>query len=520
MPGSSSPAAGERDATVRLQAERRSLARGGALSFIGSAGSAALGFLIVLAAARLMGEQGAGVLFQMIGLFSIVTVLAKVGLDSAALWLLPRLVEQEPTAVRRHVTYILAVAGASGALAGLVSGLVLPHLLALNANQQAVASVTTALSWFVPLGVLVLVAMGITRALGAIVPFVLYGNLGLPSLRLAAIVLAAGLGASTTLVVLSWATPLVPILAVLLGVTWQQLRRLDATGAGRSTPSTAARRTRWPKRAERRRVLGFALPRTASAGLEQLLVWLDVLIVGAMLGPAAAGLYGAATRFIAAGLVVDTALRIVVSPRFSLMLHRQDTEGVQDLYRTATRWLVLFATPGFVLLTAFAPVVLSWLGPAFVDAATTLVVLSVGATVAFLAGNIHSVLLMSGHAGWAAINKVVAVLVSVVGCFSLIPFFGLTGAALAWSAAILVDAASAAVEVHFLVGVAPELPAALSSLLISVLTVGVPATIVRLTLGPTNLAFVAGAAAGSAVFFLATFLLRERLQLSGLRGAT
>lgn len=505
--------------THQRHLERRGLARGGALSFLGSTGSAALGFLIVLAAARLMGEAEAGVLIQVIGLFSIVTVLAKVGLDSAALWLLPRLMEQDPRSVGRHVTYVLTVAGLAGATAGIVTGALLPRLLALNEAQRGVAEATSALAWFVPAGVLVLVSMGVTRALGALVPYVVWGNLALPALRLAAVVVAASIGATSMLVTIAWAVPLVPILSVLLLVTLLRVNRLRRTVAPIPSASERAAAPGWPSRSERRRVLGFALPRTASAGLEQLLVWLDVLIVGALLGPAAAALYGSATRFIAAGLVVDTALRVVISPRFSLLMHRQDIPGTQDLYRTATRWLVLFATPGFVLLVIFAPVLLSWLGPGFADAETALVVLAVGAMVTFLAGNIHSILLMSGHPGWAASNKAAAVLVSVVGCLTLVPWLGLTGAALAWSAAMLVDAAAAAVEVYRLVGVSPEIGVGLFSLALSVLSVGAPAALARATLGPTNLALLVGAAGGSALFLLTMYLLRERLQLSGLRGA-
>lgn len=511
MPGLADPStAGVVDSRP---AERRALARGGALSFAGSAGSALLGFLVVLAAARLMGDTGAGVLLQMIGIFSIVTVLAKAGLDSASLWLLPRLADEDVSAVRRHVLFILMTALTTGCLAALATGLVLPQLLALNTAQREVSESAAALSWFVPLGVLVLVTMGITRALGALVPFVVFGNLGLPLLRLIAVVLAAGLGASSVTVTLAWAAALVPILAALLWVTARQItpRRSSAT----HFPSAR----RWPTRAERRKVVGFALPRSVSAGLEQLLVWMDVLIVGVMLGPAAAGLYGAATRFIAAGLIVDAALRIVVSPRFSLLMHRADVAGTQDLYRTATRWLVLFATPGFVLLVIYAPVLLSWLGPSFSPAAPALVILGTGAMITFLAGNIHSVLLMSGHAGWAAVNKAVAVVVSVTGCALLIPVLGLTGAAVAWTAAMLIDAAMAAIQVRRLVGVQLEFAAGLGSLMISLLAVGLPAALLRWWIGTTNVALVGSVMAGGLIFLLVIYLLRGRLQLTGLRAS-
>src|SRR5699024_6849766 len=70
------------------------------------------------------------------------------------------------------------------------------------------------------------------------------------------------------------------------------------------------------------RIGRYAAPRVVSESLSQLLVWLDVLIVGAIAGPAAAGVYGAATRIAAAGSLVDQAIRVVVAPIFSRLLHR------------------------------------------------------------------------------------------------------------------------------------------------------------------------------------------------------
>lgn len=99
--------------------------------------------------------------------------------------------------------------------------------------------------------------------------------------------------------------------------------------------------------------------------------------------------------------MIDSAIRVVVSPQFSSMLHLKDIKGVQNLYGIAAVWLVLFATPIYIVLAFFAPVALSLLGPDFQSGRSSLIVLCIGAIITFLAGNIHSVLLMSGRSGWA-----------------------------------------------------------------------------------------------------------------------
>src|SRR5699024_8975266 len=162
-------------------------------------------------------------------------------------------------------------------------------------------------------------------------------------------------------------------------------------------------------------------------------------LVGTLAGTAAAGIYGGASRLIAAGFVVDTAIRVVVSPRFSRFLHEGRLAQLQDLYRTAAVWLVLFATPVYLVLGIFAPTVLSWLGSGFVAGSAALLILSVGSIITIMAGNIHSVLLMSGHSGWAAFNKLIVMILNVIGNIVLVPWIVIVGDVLAWTVRMMTD---------------------------------------------------------------------------------
>lgn len=506
--------------------ERASLARGASLSFVGAATSAVLGFLLIFLTARFAGAYGAGVLVQVIGVFTIVTVLTKLGMDSAALWLIPRYLLGRTAHVRSLIRFVVLVAAIAGVLAALAVALGAALMTRLSGPAAAgdVAGDATravvAVAWALPAGAVLLVLLAVARALGAVRPFVLLGNIALPALRVVIVLAAVVLGSSTVLIAQAWVAPLVPVLLALWWVVHRRLRRLETDQQSRAAQHdqdrAAGEVTRFPPAADRAQVVRFAAPRSVSAVLEQGLVWAHVLLVGAIAGTAAAGIYGSATRFIAAGLIIDTAIRLIVSPRFSALLHEERMEQVQQLYRTATGWLVLFATPAFLLLALFAPTVLRWLGPDFDEGAPALAVLAGGALITFLAGNIHSVLLMSGHSGWAAINKAVALSVCVAGCLVLIPVYGMVGAALAWAAATLVDAAMAAVQVRRLVGVRPEVAAALTSLAVAVIAV-LPAVPVRWFWGEGTLPFLAATVLALVAFGVLCVLLRNRLQLADVR---
>ena len=107
--------------------------------------------------------------------------------------------------------------------------------------------------------------------------------------------------------------------------------------AGRGGETSLRRQAFFPEKVRRQALVNFAIPRTLSAALEQTLVSVDVVIIGVLVGSGGAGIYGGASRFIQAGMIVDSALRLVVAPRFSALLHLGRREELLDTYITATQ---------------------------------------------------------------------------------------------------------------------------------------------------------------------------------------
>lgn len=484
--------------------EKRDLARGGALSFVGSALSAVLGFLFTVYLANALGDAGVGVVLQAISAFTIALALSKFGMDSTAIWLLPRLKLTEGRAIPGVLTELSCIVLAAGISAAIVLEVFAPKLWR---DSPEVAEAIRAVAWFLPAGALMLLLVSVLRALGNVRTYVLLGNVALPTLRLPSVIIAVTLGGSLAFVSAAWAAPIILVLVISLVVL---SRYLAPFRVGPKPPRD------WTRT---RQIIGFSLPRTASAGMEQAIVWLGVLLVGILAGPAAAGVYGGASRFVQAGLIIDSAIRVVVSPKFSAMLHTRDTQGVQNLYGIAAVWLVLFASPLYILLAFFAPVALSLLGHEFRAGAASLIVLCIGAIITFLAGNIHSVLLMSGRSGWAAFNKAVVLVITVSGSLILIPWIGFLGAAITWAISMTVDAVLAVIQVRRFVGVTVRPAQVLLPLAVSLGTVGVASALCLWLLGATWVGLITAIVTGGSAFLGACFLLRTRLNLDGLGAA-
>lgn len=488
--------------TVEIAHAHRELARGGALSFFGAATSALLGLIVIVVLGRALGDAGAGIVIQTIAVFTIALAVARFGMDSTALWILPRLQDTETQLVRHTTWYLVIVSGGVGALCA-VGMVFATNVIEPRADSTALTQAIRATAPFLPIAAMLTTALTATRALGRVSAYVWVGNIALPAMRPIAILVAVGIGAGLTGAAVAWTLPLVPALFLAVLVLVALTRRYEPGGA----------LTLWQRRIPQR-TLSYALPRVASASLEQLLIWVAVLGVGAFAGAAAAGVYGAASRFIAAGLVVDAALRVVVAPMFSKYEGRGDHGALSAIHRSATRWLVLLSTPVFVLLAVFAETWLSLVGPAFTEGAAVLALMCAGALVTFFAGNIHSVLLMSGRSGLAALNKLVVVIVTILLIIVLTPAFGILGAASAWCIGSMLDATLATLEVRFILCLSLSLTAGLYPLIVGLIAVGVPAMVIALGLGQSWGALILATGIGGIAFLGWCWTDRERLQLT------
>lgn len=495
--------------TNHQRAAQVSFARAGLLSLFGAAVSASLGFALSFLLARTLGDRDYGVVLQAIAIFSIALSVGRLGMDSASLWVCARsrsLTRERLNAAIRMMLWSTVIGCGVAAAIVCTAGWLLRSSSSSDASQVGAALLAS--GWALPFAGVVVVVLSASRGLGAIKPYVLIGNVGLPVVRIIGATVAALAGWRVTGQSFVWAgaTAIVAVAAI-----WVLRQQLPGAHCNEVAISDRA--------GSRNEIARYAVGRTISAVLEQGLLYLDVVLVGILAGSAAAGVYGGAVRFAAAGLVADVAIRAVVAPRFGTLIQRREFGQLQALYRISAVWLVLLSAPVYLTLAFFAPAVLGWLGPEFVAGSTALVILSMGTMLTLAAGNIHSILLMGGRSGLAAANKAAALSTNIAANLILVPRIGIVGAAWAWTAAMLLDAALATLEVRRYVGVRPQVRAVAYPLVIAGVTFGLPSAVARAIWGPTSGAMVVAVVLSTGPFLAWCVIDRERLGLSNLIGA-
>lgn len=183
---------------------------------------------------------------------------------------------------------------------------------------------------------------------------------------------------------------------------------------------------------QRRLWLQSALPLLLVGGIQVINRHADLIMLGAMKGPEAAGIYRAATQgstLVAFGLMAVTA---ALAPVIASLHARGELLRLQRAASAAARAALLVSVPVAAVMIGYG----SWLlilifGEQFAPGAPALAILSAGQLVNAAAGSVGFLLTMTGHERDTARGVGVAAVANIVLNALLIPGWGATGAAIA-----------------------------------------------------------------------------------------
>ncbi len=392
------------------------LARGVGIGFALQVAGAGSAFVLQLGLARWLGATAYGRYTFVIAWSGILAIAAGMGFPTLVLRVLPDYSIREDWA---RVRGVLATSLVGTVLTGgLIALLGITLVLSLGWHGKASVADTVIGFVMVPLFAVMALQQEMVRSFRRI--GLAYGPSLLlrPSLVIlgAACFLAFGLqlDSSTALALTATATVLV--------IGLQAWRFRGALG-----PIVLSARALY----ERRIWVKAALPLLLVSGFIVIIEQTDIVIVGAILGNRAAGLYGAATKTASLVGLILVSVNAIGAPMFSVLFAQNRHEDLQQLVSAIAAWAFWPSCLLSIVLATCAPLVLTAFGPAFTAGAWQLRVLLVGQVVNAAAGSVGWLILLSGRQnvaarvyGWVALMHLVLLAV-------LTPVFGTVGAAAA-----------------------------------------------------------------------------------------
>jgi O-antigen/teichoic acid export membrane protein len=179
----------------------------------------------------------------------------------------------------------------------------------------------------------------------------------------------------------------------------------------------------------------------------------DTLILGAVKGPVAVGLYSVAHK----GADIITFILMAQNAAFAstaaTLYASGDIPRLQRLVTRMARWTLLCSAPIALALIVFGDLFLRFYGPQFGPARTALAILSFGQLVNVGMGSVGILLIMTGHERQAARAVAAAAAANIALTIALVPRWGAEGAAAAYAFSMILWNAWMAVSLHRNVGI-------------------------------------------------------------------
>lgn len=407
-----------------LDADRATLIRGAAGTLVVRGAGVAIGFVTALVLARLLGAADYGVLAWAFATLTLVQFVSVLGLNTLVLRDAAAFRATEAWGalrglVRRSAQIVLGMSAAVLLVAAALR--VALQLLGLEQPSRAFWIVLLGLPAVVLLPLRQALVQAFGRVVASQVPDLVIRPLLFLGLALAWWATAGDLSSGTAAAL--YVAALIGAVAVL-----EVLARWTLPPAVKTAAATY----------DTRRWLRAMPPLLAVSAWFVVMSQADVVIVGAWRGAEDSGIYSVANRCAALLGMAAIAINTPLAPLVASLYTVSELDRLRAAVTRAARAAVAVTAVGGIVLAVGADWFLSWFGPAFRDGDTALRMLCLGNIAAIPAGTATLILLMTGRHRAAVGGLCAGVVANLLLNLTLIPFWGLTGAAVAFIAGMLV----------------------------------------------------------------------------------
>lgn len=181
-----------------------------------------------------------------------------------------------------------------------------------------------------------------------------------------------------------------------------------------------------------RQLLSYSVPTALSGMFGVIISRVDRLFLGYYWPAADVGVYQAAAQLSVIMAIVLNAFNMILTPMIAEQYHRDNKEQLEELFRVNTKWGIYCVVP-LVLVIMFAAedIMTVLFGEAYIGGATALQILTVGQFINIATGATGIMLIMTGHQQqWFRLSMAIVV-INLILNLTLIPRWGIEGAAVA-----------------------------------------------------------------------------------------
>lgn len=184
-----------------------------------------------------------------------------------------------------------------------------------------------------------------------------------------------------------------------------------------------------------------AVPLVVVTGVEELLYWSDIVILGFMMPSESVSVYFAALRCMAIAGFIHYAFMLVFAREFSLANAEGDRTELQHRVHMASTWTFWLTIPAVLVTLAAGPLLLSLFGEEFLSGQIIMAVIGLGLVGKSIVGQASNLLIVVGRERLNVLIAAYALVLNIAVSVSLVPILGILGAAVGTALSQIVRAA-------------------------------------------------------------------------------
>jgi O-antigen/teichoic acid export membrane protein len=198
----------------------------------------------------------------------------------------------------------------------------------------------------------------------------------------------------------------------------------------RRTPPGARILRPWPRRLEPE-VRSFSAAAVGSLILEFVAAHVDKIALGYYFGAVTTGIYSVAAAIAPYLSLILTSVNQIFSPIIADLHAKGDHAMLARLYAALTKWVLAVTLPLIIVVAVYARPLMRIFGPDFEAGWPILIIGALAQLINCAVGSVGTLLWMSGNQRVLLRVQAVMAIFMVVATFSLVPFWGIIGAAIA-----------------------------------------------------------------------------------------
>ena len=251
----------------------------------------------------------------------------------------------------------------------------------------------------------------------------------------------------------------------------------------------------------RKDLIYYSLPTSLTNMFNMFLMWTDRLWVGYFRSEADVGIYQAAAQIATLFVIIVGAFGAILSPIIADLYSDKENQRLNDLYKVSTRWGLYLSMPIFLVII-FLPkdVMTAIFGAEYASGSLALIILAIGQLINLATGNVGPVLMMTGHQNRWLITSMIVLGVNFVMNWTLVPLYGLTGAAFSTGVTIGVLFISGLLQARWILNLWPYDRTHLNWILATLPTAIILFMIRALNIDPSILNFIVNMIVSVSVF--------------------